>query len=95
MKVTQVESTILRSHEEVAQVLRYAVPGARVDIRRPQLRHWAQKNTERSRCYFVSVRPHGRAEACVDGAYSLGTMTAESLAKMVRNQVEEKLREQR
>ncbi len=92
MSVTVTDDTILRSHEEVAQCLRYAVPGARVVIRRPQLRTINQKNTERSRVYSVTVSTHGRPIACVEGAYSLGTMTAPQLATMVRGQVEERLR---
>jgi hypothetical protein len=80
------EPDTLRTHDDARALLTYAVPGARVEVYRPPLRHWAQRNSERSRAYRITVRRHGAEVACVEGSYAL-PCDALRLATHAREQV--------
>lgn len=90
--VTTHDDDVLRSHEEAAACLRYAVPGAHVDIYRPPLRHIGQRNSERSMAYQIIVRRSGCEDVCVLGSYSLPCEAA-PLATHAREQVAKATRE--
>ncbi len=80
----------LRSHEAAADVLREAVPGAVVRVRRPHLRHWAQNNTERSRVYEIWL-PQDMRQPVLQGAYSL-PIEPEVLAQNARDELNKRIK---
>lgn len=83
------EDGFLRTHEAAADVLRQAVPGARVEIRRPALKHWAQNNTERSRAYEIWL-PNDTRSPVLLGSYSL-PIEADVLAQNARDELNKRL----
>jgi hypothetical protein len=86
-RVSARDDGIARSHEEVEAVLYYAVPGARVTIRRPHLRAWNQKNTEAERVYEIAIQRGSRSHVR-SGGYSL-PVNANQLARDARNAIAE------
>ncbi len=86
-RVSSPDDGLARCHEEAAQVLSYAVPGARVSIRRPHLRAWNQKNTEADRVYEIRVERGDRSVVRM-GAYSLPALAAQ-LANDARSAIAE------
>lgn len=81
----------LRSHDDAAACLRAAAPGARVEIYRPPLRHWAQRTSEKSRAYRLTLERVGHAHPLSAGdAYAL-PCPAENLERRVRELIAQAL----
>lgn len=73
----------VETHDDASALLRYAVPGATVEVYRPRLKNLYQRNSERSRAYSIVVRRMGVNDLCVTGSYSLPTSAARLLAHTV------------
>jgi hypothetical protein len=67
-----------RTHDDARDLIRGAVPGARVVF---------FPKTPRSTGYEITVRVHGAPDVCVAGAYSLPAPAAQ-IANHARTQVE-------
>ncbi len=85
------DPAFVQTPDDAHAILRDAVPGARVSVRRPPMIHWAQGNTDRTRVYDIRVPRLGRNELIVTGSYSL-PIEADALAKHARDEVEKRWR---
>jgi hypothetical protein len=84
MRCTAPDDGLVRTHEDARALLTYAVPGARVDLRRPA----PGTARESTRSYEITIRRHGAPSVCVVGGYSLPAI-ADRLASHARRQVED------
>lgn len=90
MRVVATDDGEVRSHEEAAAVLRYAVPGAVVTVRRPRLKTLHERTSERARVYEIALPQLTRQPVVAVGSYAL-PLPAADLAAHARAEVEKRL----
>lgn len=79
--ITAPDDAMVRTHDDAIALLRYAVPGARVETWQPP------RGRDNARSYSVSLERLGAEPIVVHAAYAL-PCDANSLARHARGQVE-------
>lgn len=79
--ITARDDGFIRTHDDAQALLRYAVPGARIEFTR------LKTGRDQTRGYVISVSRIGSPVVAVEGAYSLPANAAQ-MAKHTREQAD-------